>query len=365
MKDRYRRGIIPDFDIWETGVISATEINRCFDQVATTVLSESYIKQAKEFTIKRSAIAGYEELKAMGEEISRERIMEKISEMNHLDIDFNYRPIHIREVLKDVFRMICESNYKDMISFGFKSMDDDLYGIEKEELVVVAGSTSVGKTSLAIKILIENSVKRDYAGAYFAIESGRKIIMARIFSQMTKIPLKNIMVNQLDLDDKEKILQTMETLGEKRIIIDDLESLNVNKLKILAETYKIENDIQYIIIDHLNDMASDEKFSSPYQERSTQVSEIKKLARHLKIPIILLCQLSRGEYLKGKEPPSIFNIRDSGRIAEIADKVIILYKENKFGDEYIAGVQKNRNGPKRDFRLLFMKEYAGFKELVE
>lgn len=360
IKDFDERGILPDTtNIWENNKdVTATEISQWMDSVESIQISENYIRQMKEYTLKRSAVSAYQELRSLGENISQERIMEKLSEIKNLNVDFNYKPVHIREVLKDVFqKLLIENNVKNLISFGFNGLDETLYGIENEELVVVAGSTSIGKTSWAINQLIKNSVNNNILGAYFAIESGNKIIVARIISQMTRIPLKNIIVNNLNHDEKNKVLTAWEKLSDSSVILDDTESLSVNRLKILAETYKIENNLRYIIIDHLNEMSEEVGFRSSYQARSFQVSEIKKLARHLKIPIILLCQLSRAPQQRKDKTPIIFDLRDSGRIEEIADKIVLLYQRDQ---DFIMEIAKNRNGPKIMYRATFIPECAAF-----
>ena len=96
------------------------------------------------------------------------------------------------------------------------------------------------------------------------------------------------------------------------------------------------------------------------------------MAKELKVPVIVLSQLSRANEQRGdkEEKPKLSDLRDSGAIEQDADVVFLLRRPSRTatskdaGDEQLAiiDVAKNRNGEIGEVKVNFVREYVRFED---
>ncbi len=155
-------------------------------------------------------------------------------------------------------------------------------------------------------------------------------------------------------------------IGRSKLIIDDTPGISISELRSKCRKYKLEHDLQIIIIDYLQLMSGSGRTDSRQQEISDISRSLKSLARELRVPVVALSQLSRAVEKRDDHRPMLSDLRESGAIEQDADVVMFLYRDDYYNKETdkknIAEViiAKQRNGPIGTVELVWMPDYTKF-----
>ena len=257
-------------------------------------------------------------------------------------------------------------------STGFKDLDNKLQGIQKGDLIVVAGRPSMGKTSLAMNIAENVLLDKESNGAVliFSLEMPGESLTTRLLSGMTKINQQNVRSGMLKDDELKLLMQKSEELKNMPLWIDDSSLLSPMELRAKARRLarSEENGLSLIVVDYLQLM----QLPLSTENRVNQISEIsrslKSLAKELNVPVIALSQLNRAVEQRPNKRPIMADLRDSGAIEQDADVILFIYREEvyepeKEGVEGVAQIiiGKQRNGPIGTVNLTFLKEFTRFE----
>jgi replicative DNA helicase len=248
-----------------------------------------------------------------------------------------------------------------------------MQGLQNSDFIVLAARPSVGKTSLALNIAENVSVREGKSVGVFSLEMSKEQLVLRLLSSVTKINSFNLRSGHVTDMDFPKIANAMGTLSNAKMFIDDTASISVMELRTKARRLKMEQGLDLLIVDYLQLMQPGQQ--SRDGNRVQEVSEIsrglKALARELSIPVIALSQLSRQTEMREKGEPRLSDLRESGAIEQDADVVIFLYRDGERSDDLSVGgeainfnVAKHRNGPTGSGQLWFRKEETRFMNLV-
>ncbi|MFI4819073.1 MAG: replicative DNA helicase [Enterobacterales bacterium] len=239
------------------------------------------------------------------------------------------------------------------ISSGYRDLDDKTYGFQKSDLIIIAARPSMGKTTFAINICENASIKEKKPVLIFSLEMPIEQIMIKMLSSMSRVDQSRIRTGRLYDEDWSKISNTMKILLEnKNIYIDDSSELTPLSLRSRARRiYKENNGLSIIMIDYLQLM----RVPSLSDNRTVEIAEIsrslKSLAKELKVPVIAISQLNRSLEQRSDKRPINSDLRESGSIEQDADLVIFIYRDEIYNEksnmkgvsEIILG--KQRNGP--------------------
>jgi replicative DNA helicase len=274
------------------------------------------------------------------------------------------------------------------LSTGLTHLDEKLQGLKPSEMIVVAARPSVGKTSLAMNIAESVALGRDMNGVPVKTDGG-KMHPVMIFSlEMPVEALSKRMVSgragidmwklnrglcaQREKDDMtNRLFQAVAELKAAPIIVDDAANLDVADLRARARRAKKSHNIELIVIDYLQLCRCDDKSKQGRQLEVAAISQqIKAMAKELKIPVIVLSQLSRANEQRGDkyEKPKLSDLRDSGAIEQDADVVFLLRRPSRNSNDpesndqtlAIIDVAKNRNGETGEVRVNFIRELTRF-----
>jgi replicative DNA helicase len=207
-----------------------------------------------------------------------------------------------------------------------------MLGLEPSTVTGLIARPSMGKTALALNIA-ENVAAEDKEKRvlFFSLESNVMALMRRRVSAQSYVLLSRIRSG--DINDMEwgKIINAMNHLGDNLFIFDSPKFKRIEDLYAMAETMALESKLSLIVIDHIQKMTTSLKTYSRHNEISTISNKITSLAKDLKVPVLVLCQLNReAEKRVGKEKkPRLSDIRESGDIEQDFDNVIGLYRESK------------------------------------
>ena len=277
---------------------------------------------------------------------------------------------NVRDALDQIHELSNRSGGLIGESTGFKDLDNKLLGIQKGDLIVVAGRPSMGKTSLAMNIA-ENVLlndESDGAVLIFSLEMPRTALTTRLLSSMTKINQQNVRSGMLKDDEMKAIFQQSEKLKNMPLWIDDSSLLTPMELRAKARRLaRTENGLSLIVVDYLQLM----QLPISSENRVNQISEIsrslKSLAKELNVPVIALSQLNRAVEKRDNKRPIMADLRDSGAIEQDADVILFIYRDEVYNEDSDHGnkaeiiIGKQRNGPIGKINLTFLKECTRFE----
>ncbi len=299
----------------------------------------------------------------------------------------------VDETLSMLTRQLEHPGELSGIPTGFKALDNQLRGLHKGEMIVLAARPSMGKTSLAMNIAECVARGRDIMGRPFPSEDGRvKKRTVLVFSlEMPQMQLTTRMlcgiagvsareVEKGQFVKKDVVLPLLKSaakeLQETPILCDDQGGLDVMELRARARHAHKRNPVELIVIDYLQLLSYREFAQQGQQVMVAKISgEIKAMAKELNVPVIVLSQLSRNpEQRGGDEKPKNSDLRDSGAIEQDADVILLLRRPSFMSSRVpehddrllaIVDVSKNRNGATGEVRLNFDGATTRFKDRIE
>jgi len=253
------------------------------------------------------------------------------------------------------------------LSTGFRNLDKKINGLQKQNLVVIAGRPSMGKTALAMNIA--NSVSEYKTVLVFSMEMSAMEIITRSVAQHSKVPLDRLMSGDLDDEQWTKTGEGSNRVVHLRMHIDESPAMVMAQIR--ARTRRIKQqqpDLSLVIVDYLQLMNGD-----PGIHRAQQIADItrglKSLAKELDLPVIALSQLNRDVDKRDDKHPRLSDLRESGSIEQDADVILFVYRDVVYDEktkwkkvaEIVIG--KQRNGPTGTVLLYFFGEYTMFGQM--
>ncbi len=281
--------------------------------------------------------------------------------------------ISIKDVLVESFDRL-DSLHKDKgtmrgVPTGFKGIDNILAGLQKSDLIIIAGRPSMGKTSLALNIAQNVATKEGVPVGIFSLEMSKEQLIDRLLASEAGIDSWKLRTGSLEDKDFEKINKAMGILAEAPIFIDDSAMANVMEMRTKARRLQSEHDLGLLVVDYLQLMSGRNSGENRVHEISEITRGLKGLARELNVPVIALSQLSRSVEQRSPKIPQLSDLRDSGSIEQDADVVMFIYREDYYDKETdkknIADIliKKHRNGPTGEVELFFQPEQTLFRSI--
>jgi len=264
--------------------------------------------------------------------------------------------VNITTSLKEAITRIEELYSSDKsitgVSTGFTELDNLTSGLQKSDLIIIAGRPSMGKTSFAMNIASTVAVEADAPVAIFSLEMPGEQIAMRLLSSMGRVELGKIRSGDLSDADWPRITSTMSIITQKKnIFIDESSSLNPTDIRARCRRLHREHGLSLVVVDYLQLLQG----STQGENRTNEISEIsrslKGLARELNVPIIALSQLNRSVEQRQDKRPVMSDLRESGAIEQDADVIMFIYRDEVYNedtpDKGVAEViiRKQRNGP--------------------
>ena len=207
--------------------------------------------------------------------------------------------IYVKETLDKLDDLSKKTGDLIGISSGFKAIDGVTQGLKPEELIVIAGRPSMGKTSLAMNIAENVAKEEDGCVLVFSLEMSSQSLTSRMIGSMAGISQQSIMLGR-NLTDRqwEKIVEKSKRLGDMNIFIDDTANINPMEIRAksrrLAKQFRKEGGVKLIVIDYIQLMQMPGRNDNRVNELSDISRALKHLAKEVKAPVIVLSQLNRS-----------------------------------------------------------------------
>ena len=282
---------------------------------------------------------------------------------------------HITSVMHEVYDRLAELASSDSavpgLSTGLPDVDTVISGLNKSDLILLAARPGMGKTSLALNILLYAGKHSGKACVFFSLEMSREQLAMRLLSNESFVDNKKLTTGSLTDEDWEKVALAASALNHANILIDDNPSLSVADMN--AKCRRVEN-LGLVVIDYLQLMTSaGGKQNYSGESRQQVVSDIsralKMMAKELNVPVICLSQLSRANENRENKRPRLSDLRESGAIEQDADIVMFIYRDDYYNQDTenhnLAEciVAKNRHGELATVPLQWLPEFTTFSSV--
>ncbi len=256
------------------------------------------------------------------------------------------------------------------ISTGLKDLDRAISGLNKSDLILLAARPGMGKTSMALNILLEAGKRAGKQVAFFSLEMSEEQLGMRLLASQSLVDNKKLVTGRMTEEEWAKLSDATATLQTLPVYIDDDSSVTV--ADVTAKCRRLEN-LGLVIIDYLQLMQSAGGKARSGDSRQQQISDItralKLMAKDLNVPVVCLSQLSRATENRTDKRPLLSDLRDSGAIEQDADIVLFLYRDGYYNSESPTPnvaeciVAKNRHGETGTIELQWSPEYTTFTNL--
>ncbi len=360
----------------------AAYISSLTSEVPTTANVEYYAQIVQDNSVRRSLIQTSNEIIAgafddtvpTGEMLEdAERKIFAITDKQH---NTDYKAIS--NMVNPIFNLI-EKRKKlgadcTGIPSGYPDLDAKTNGFQNSELIVIGARPSKGKTALALSMASNMASKYNKKVGFFFLETDGMALMQRLLAGEAKVNSRHIQSGFLSPGEWSKLLAAGNLFYENfPMFICDTPNMRLIDLRTEARKLRAKEQIDIIFIDYIGLITSEDK-TQPRHEQVADISRsLKQLARELKIPIVVLCQVKREVK---EEKPSLSDLRESGSIEQDADVVLFLHdskneKDNNGepdptnGKEVDIIIGKNRNGPIGEAKLMFLPAYTRFEPMTK
>ncbi|MFQ5581184.1 MAG: replicative DNA helicase [Mariprofundaceae bacterium] len=268
-----------------------------------------------------------------------------------------------------------EARYADKraitgVPTGFDDLDEISSGMQRGDLIIVAGRPSMGKTAFAMNLAQNASIRSDDPNivAVFSLEMSTQQIALRMLASEARVDMKHLRTGRFSAEDWRKLAKASGALAESAIYVDDTPAISVLELRSKCRRLKREaKALDLVVIDYLQLMSGRSDAERREQEISEITRSLKGLAKELDVPVIALSQLNRSLEARADKRPMMSDLRESGAIEQDADVIMFIYRDEVYNkkpeNEGLAEliIAKQRNGPTGMVGLTFLNRYTRFE----
>ncbi len=253
-------------------------------------------------------------------------------------------------------------------STGFNDFDEKTSGLQRSDLIIVAGRPSMGKTSFAMNIAENVAIKGDKPVAVFSMEMPGDQLAMRMMSSLGRIDQHKVRTGKLDDDEWPRMTSAINILAEAKLFIDDTPALSPTDIRSRVRRLVREHGpLGLIVLDYLQLMQSPGYAENRVNEISHISRSLKALAKEMDVPVVALSQLNRNLEQRPNKRPVMSDLRESGSIEQDADVIAFIYRDEVYNEDSPDKgtaeiiISKQRNGPIGTTRLTFLGQYTRFE----
>ncbi len=275
----------------------------------------------------------------------------------------------LRDAIESIEEMAESDGSMTGIPTGFTDFDKKTNGLQKSDLIIVAGRPAMGKTSFAMNIVEKAAIAHDASVAIFSMEMSSVQLVMRMLSSLSRINSNKLKTGDLSDHDWPRVMQSQQLMAKSRIFIDDTPALSPMEVRARCRRLKRQHGLDLIVLDYLQLMQI-----KGSENRVNEISEIsrslKGLAKELDVPVIALSQLNRSLEQRPNKRPVMSDLRESGAIEQDADLIVFIYRDEVYNEdtmhkgkaEIILG--KHRHGSTGMVPLTFLGEFTRFENFL-
>ena len=253
------------------------------------------------------------------------------------------------------------------LATGFEDLDGLTSGLQLQDLVIVAGRPSMGKTAFALNIADFAALHLKQSVLMFSMEMSVEQLTQRRVAALARVAIGNLRDGDVEESAWRRVADALTLLSQAPLHIDDTPALSPGELRARARRFKRQHGLGLVVIDYLQLM----QIPGNKENRATEIAEIsrnlKAMAKELDVPVVALSQLNRAVEQRNDKRPVMSDLRESGALEQDADLILFVYRDEVYDKtspskgtaEIIIG--KQRNGPIDTVKLTFLGQYTRFE----
>lgn len=252
----------------------------------------------------------------------------------------------------------------------FVDLDQQLSGgLGRGDLLILAGRPGMGKSSLALALVLRSALAYGVGAAIFSLEMGVPQILARAVSMTSGVPLATLDAARFSPSQDRALGTALARLAETKIVLDESATLSLAQIRSRVRRLAAGGTLDLVVVDHIQLVTADGN------TRNDELGEIsrglKAIAREHNVAVLALSQLSRAVMQRPNKRPIMSDLRESGNLEQDADVVMLLYREKEYdalterGDAAEIIIPKHRNGRTGTVTLIWNDETTGFRGLED
>jgi replicative DNA helicase len=281
--------------------------------------------------------------------------------------------IPIKDIVRDNFerleKIFREGKSITGVATGYVELDKLTSGLQSSELLILAARPSQGKTALALNLAENIGIRAGQPVAIFSLEMSKESLLQRLVASVAQIDAHKFRTGHLSREDWRRMAEALGTISSAPLWIDDAGSISVLEIGAKARRLKRDKGLSLLIVDYLQLITARGRFSNRNEEVSSISRSLKGLAKELKIPVLVLSQLTRAPE-REERGPQLSDLRESGAIEQDADVVMFIYRPHFFKHDAQPDereqteliIAKQRNGPTDKVRFVFRSRLTRFEE---
>ena len=281
--------------------------------------------------------------------------------------------IGVKELVRENFdrlaRIFTEGKRITGLPTGYQQLDNITSGLQPSELLILAARPSMGKTALALNIAENVALRSGDPVAIFSLEMSKESLLLRLLASHARIDAHKFRTGHLAREDWGKMTDSLGRLAEAPLWIDDSGSVTVVEMGAKTRRLKRDKGLSLVIVDYLQLVAARGRFSNRNEEVTSITRGLKGLAKELKVPVLVLSQLTRAPEREERRP-QLADLRESGSIEQDADVVLFIYRPNIYKPDETPEerakaeiiIAKQRNGPTDRINFVFLNTFTRFEE---
>jgi len=285
-----------------------------------------------------------------------------------------FRPINklLTETVNRIEELFASDSSLTGVSTGFNDFDDRTSGLQKSDLIIVAGRPSMGKTTFAMNVAENVAISSGLPVAIFSMEMPGESLTMRMISSLGRINQQDVRSGKLGDEDWPRVMSAVSLLNNAQLFIDDTPALTPTEVRARCRRLMKENgQLGLIVLDYLQLMQAPDSGENRATEISAISRGLKALAKELNVPVVALSQLNRALEQRPNKRPVMSDLRESGAIEQDADLIVFIYRDEVYNEdspdkgkaEIIIG--KQRNGPIGTVNLTFQGQFTRFDNFAQ
>src|SRR5271168_4099407 len=283
--------------------------------------------------------------------------------------------IGVKELVKEGYdrleKIFSEGRRITGLATGYGALDNETAGLQPSELIILAARPSMGKTALALNIAENVALRQREPVAVFSLEMSKESLLLRLLASEARVDAHKFRTGHMNRDDWGRVTSALSSLGEAPLWIDDSASSTVMEIGAKARRLKRDRGLSLLVVDYLQLVVPTHmgRQSNRQEEVSGMSRALKGLAKELKVPVVVLSQLTRAPERDDRKP-QLADLRESGAIEQDADVVLFINRPNFYKTDMPEEernkaeliIAKQRNGPVGTLNFVFFGRHTRFEE---
>lgn len=364
------------------GIGGASELARLIDTAPMLPNIQKYCDILREMAVRRMLLSECNELskKCFDNTITGDQLLDNAHQMvvNCESGTVDMGPVMAGELCHELINQLEIINRTKTgitgLATGFYKLDRISGGLQKTDLIIIAGRPGMGKTAFAMDLAKAFCAHGEHPVFFESLEMSKEQLVGRMASKISGVSSVKLRAGGIQQNEWARLMDAFGDINDMPLLIENPKDNDFDGLRRRIRRAKREHQIDVVIIDYLQLISRKGDFNRRKDlEIGSITRDLKLLANTLEIPVILLSQLNRKVEERQSKEPVLSDLRESGAIEQDADMILFLHRADAYrketegppdgmGDLIIA---KHRHGPTGRIRMVWHEETASYRNFMD